>query len=133
MKAGPSSQRGSQVTAPSCHRMWADDFDGGRRFRRSWPGPEILVGRAEESPMYAAVRRYEGITDDAEAGRLGGESFIPLLEEAPGFVCYYWIDAGNGALASLSVFDDKARADEAVRPAHAGVLEKAAALTQNPP
>ena len=35
--------------------------------------------------MYAAVRRYEGITDDAEAGRLVGESFIPQLEHIPGF------------------------------------------------
>src|SRR5258708_36702197 len=126
MKAGPSSQRGSQVTAPSCHRMWADDFDGGRRFRRSWPGPEILVGRTEESPMYAAVRVYEGITDDAEAGRLVGESFIPLLEEGPGFVCYYWIAPGNGAMASLSVFDHKPGADEPVRPRHAWVRENAA-------
>ena len=37
---------------------------------------QVCAGRfpigsgAEESPMYAAVRRYEGITDDAEAGRL---------------------------------------------------------------
>src|SRR5260221_14023639 len=108
MKAGPSSQRGSQVTAPSCHRMWADDFDGGRRFRRSCPGPEILVGRAEESPMYAAVRRYEGITDDAEAGRLVGESFIPLLEDGPGFVCYSWIDAGNVPMEAIGVFVEKA-------------------------
>ena len=62
--------------------------------------------------MYAAVRRYEGITDDAEAGRLVGESFIPLLEHVPGFIAYYWIDAGDGVMASLSVFEDKAGADE---------------------
>ena len=29
--------------------------------------------------MYAAVRRYEGVTDPAEAGRLVDESFVPLL------------------------------------------------------
>jgi hypothetical protein len=83
--------------------------------------------------MYAAVRVYEGITDDAEAGRLVGESFIPLLEEVPGFVCYYWIDAGNGAMASLSVFDDKGGADESVRLAHEWVQENAAELIPNPP
>jgi hypothetical protein len=83
--------------------------------------------------MYAAVRRYEGITDDALAGRLVGESFIPLLEHVPGFVCYYWIDAGDGAMASLSVFDDKAGADESVRLAHEWVLENAAELIPNAP
>ncbi len=83
--------------------------------------------------MYAAVRRYEGITDDAEAGRLVGESFIPLLEHVPGFIAYYWIDAGGGAMASLSVFDDKAGADESVRLAHEWVAENAAELIPNPP
>jgi len=38
--------------------------------------------------MWAAVRRYEGITDSAEAGRRVGESFIPLLEHVPGFIAY---------------------------------------------
>jgi hypothetical protein len=83
--------------------------------------------------MYAAVRRYEGITDDAEAGRLVGESFIPLLENVPGFIAYYWIDAGDGVMASLSVFDDKDGADESVRLAHQWVQENAAELIPNPP
>lgn len=56
--------------------------------------------------MYAAVRRYEGITDDAEAARLVRDSFLPRLENVPGFIAYYWIDAGQGLMASLSVFED---------------------------
>jgi hypothetical protein len=83
--------------------------------------------------MYAAVRRYEGITDDAEAGRLVGESFIPLLEHVSGFIAYYWIDAGDGVMASLSVFDDKAGADESVKLAQQWVQENAVALIPNPP
>jgi hypothetical protein len=83
--------------------------------------------------MYAAMRRYEGITDDAEAGRLVGESFIPLLEHVPGFVAYYWIDAGDGVMASLSVFEHKDGADESVRIAHEWVQENAAELIPNPP
>ena len=83
--------------------------------------------------MYAAFRRYEGITDDAEAARLVAESFIPLLEHMQGFIAYYWIDAGSGVMASLSVFDDKAGADESVRLAHQWVQENAAALIPNPP
>ena len=68
--------------------------------------------------MYAAVRRYEGIKDDAEAGRMVGESFVPLLKQVPGFIGYYWIDAGDGVMASLSVFEDKEGADASVEIAH---------------
>ena len=83
--------------------------------------------------MWAAMRRYEGITDDAEAGRLVGESFIPHLEHIPGFVAYYWIDAGDGVMASLSVFDDKDGADKSVELARDWVRENAAELIPNPP
>ena len=83
--------------------------------------------------MYAAVRRYEGIKDDAEAARKVGESFVPLLEQVDGFVAYYWIDAGDGVMASLSVFEDKAGADQSVELAHNWVVENAAELIPNPP
>ena len=83
--------------------------------------------------MYAAVRRYEGITDDAEAGRLVHESFMPLLEGVSGFIAYYWVDAGEGVMASLSVFEDKAGADESVTLAQRWVQENAASLIPNPP
>jgi hypothetical protein len=83
--------------------------------------------------MYAAVRRYEGITDDAEAARLVRESFMPLLEDLSGFIAYYWVDAGEGVMASLSVFEDKAGADESVTLAHQWVQDNAASLIPNPP
>ena len=83
--------------------------------------------------MYAAVRRYEGITDDAEAGRLVRESFMPLLEGVSGFIAYYWVDAGEGVMASLSVFEDKAGADESVNFAHKWIEENAPNLFPNPP
>ena len=83
--------------------------------------------------MYGAVRRYESITDDAEAGRLVRESFMPLLEGVSGFIAYYWVDAGEGVMASLSVFEDKAGADESVTLAQRWVQENAASLIPNPP
>jgi len=83
--------------------------------------------------MYAAVRRYEGVTDPGEAGRLVDESFLPLLEHVPGFVAYYWLDAGDGVMASLSGYEDQAGADESVRIAHDWVRENAATLLPNPP
>lgn len=46
--------------------------------------------------MYAAVRRYEGVTDPAEAGRIVDEGFVPIVRQVSGFVAYFWIDAGAG-------------------------------------
>ena len=83
--------------------------------------------------MYAAVRRYEGITDDAEAARLVAESFIPQLEHVRGFIAYYWIDAGKGTMASLSVFENKDGADASVQLAHEWIVAKAPNLFPNPP
>ena len=83
--------------------------------------------------MYAAVRRYEGITDDAEAARLVRDSFLPRLDDIPGFIAYYWIDAGKGTMASLSVFDDKEGADRSVALAHDWIVETAPGLFPNPP
>ena len=80
--------------------------------------------------MYAAVRRYEGIIDDDEAARLVRESFMPELEKVAGFISYYWIDAGDGIMASLSVFEDKAGAEESVKFAHQWIAESCRFLPQ---
>ena len=83
--------------------------------------------------MYAAVRRYEGITDDSEAGRLVRDSFLPQLDDIPGFIAYYWVDAGGGTMASLSVFEDKAGADKSVELAHDWIIANAPNLFPKPP
>lgn len=83
--------------------------------------------------MYAAVRRYEGIRDDAEAARLVRDSFLPQLDDIPGFVAYYWVDAGGGTMASLSVFADKEGADASVELAHDWIVANAPNLFPNPP
>jgi quinol monooxygenase YgiN len=83
--------------------------------------------------MYAAVRRYEGVTDPAEAGRQVSEGFVPLIRQVPGFVAYYWIDAGNGVMVSTSVFEDQAGAEESIKRAADFVRENLAPLLPNPP
>jgi hypothetical protein len=57
--------------------------------------------------MYVAVRRYEGVTDPQKAGQLVQEGFVPLISEIPGFIAYYWGDAGDGVMVSTSVFEHK--------------------------
>ena len=44
--------------------------------------------------MYVAVRRYEGVTDP-KSGQLVDEGFVPVISEIPGFVAYYFVDAGT--------------------------------------
>ncbi|MDQ0406018.1 hypothetical protein ABVB69_23680 [Streptomyces sp. NPDC000349] len=83
--------------------------------------------------MYAAVRRYEGVTDSAEAARLVNEGFLPLVRQVSGFVAYYWIDAGDGVMVSTSVFQDQAGADESISSAADFVRDNLASLLPNPP
>ena len=35
------------------------------------------------------------------------EGFVPILSEMPGFVAFYWVDAGDGVVQSTSVFEHK--------------------------
>ncbi|MFD4227431.1 hypothetical protein [Streptomyces sp. NPDC058545] len=83
--------------------------------------------------MYAVVRRYEGVTDPAEAGRQVNEGFLPLLRQVQGFVAYYWVDAGGGVMVSMSVFQDSAGAEESTDRAGDFVRDRLAALLPNPP
>ncbi|MCF3131894.1 hypothetical protein IPZ69_16260 [Streptomyces olivochromogenes] len=83
--------------------------------------------------MYVAVRRYAGVTDTVEAGRLVKEGFVPLMRQIPGFVAYYWVDAGDGVMVSTSVFEDRAGAEASVARATDFVREQLASLLPNPP
>lgn len=83
--------------------------------------------------MYATVRRYEGVTDSAEAGRRVSEGFVPLIKEIPGFVAYYWADAGGGVMVSTGVFEDQAGAENSTERAANWVRENIAELLPNPP
>ena len=65
--------------------------------------------------MYAVVRHYHFKKEDSEKiDRLVQEGFVPLIKAAKGFVRYYWLDTCEGEGASMSVFEDKAGADESI-------------------
>lgn len=67
--------------------------------------------------MYATVRRYEGIDESRseELARRIGESLMPRLGELPGFGGYYPIEAGEGVLTSVGLFDTAEQAHESTR------------------
>ena len=84
--------------------------------------------------MFAVIRHYRfNPKDSDEIDRGIREEFVPIVKKAKGFVRYYWLDSGEGDGASLSVFKDKAGADESVRLAADYVKEHLSKLlTQKP-
>lgn len=62
--------------------------------------------------MHLSARRYENVTNPREMGRQVNETFIPLISAVPGFIAYYFTDAGDGTMVSTSIFRDKAGAEE---------------------
>ncbi|HWG21256.1 MAG TPA: hypothetical protein VG225_12065 [Terracidiphilus sp.] len=65
--------------------------------------------------MFAAVRHYHfDPTHSARIDKAIRDDFVPMIQKAKGFVRYYWLDTGNGEGVSMSVFQDKAGADESI-------------------
>lgn len=65
--------------------------------------------------MFAVVRHYHFKPQDSAAIDTAiRDDFVPLIKKAKGFVRYYWLDTGKGEGASVSVFKDKAGADESI-------------------
>jgi hypothetical protein len=61
------------------------------------------------------------------------EGFVPLISQVPGFVAYYWVDAGGGVMISTSVFQDQASAEESNRRAADYVRQNLVSVLPNPP
>jgi hypothetical protein len=64
------------------------------------------------APMFVTVRRYEGVPDPQKAARVVSDTWIPIISKVPGFISYYWVDAGNGVMVSTSVFKTREGAEE---------------------
>jgi hypothetical protein len=65
--------------------------------------------------MFAVIRHYHfDPKNGADIDKMVREGFVPLIKKAKGFVRYYWLDTGKGEGVSVSVFNDKAGADESI-------------------
>lgn len=79
--------------------------------------------------MYASIRRYELLPRDVpELRKRVQEKFVPIISQVPGFVSYDVIEAENGVVVSVSVFEDESAAAESARRASAWVDQDAADL-----
>jgi hypothetical protein len=64
--------------------------------------------------MHAPIRRYEGVDPtrtDEVVGKVN-ETLVPQLRKLPGFAGYYLIEAGDGVLSSLGLFETSEQAEE---------------------
>ena len=67
--------------------------------------------------MYATIRRYEGV-DTTRMNDVTGkvnETLVPQLRKLPGFSGYYLIEADNGVLSSLGLFETSQQAGESTK------------------
>jgi hypothetical protein len=86
--------------------------------------------------MHATVRRYEGIdrSRTAELTKKAGESLMPSLSKLPGFSGYYMIEAENGVMTSIDLFDNASQAADSTRIAAQWVRdEELEGALPNPP
>ena len=83
--------------------------------------------------MYATVRRYEGVSNTREVARIVNEGFLPIISEMPGFVAYYWVDAGDGVIVTTSVFEHKDAEEQSTFRAGEFIAEHLAPFYPNPP
>jgi hypothetical protein len=83
--------------------------------------------------MYTTVRRYEGVTDPSEVIRQVNEGFLPIISEVPGFVAYSFVDAGEGVMLSISVFEHQSGAEQSTWRAGEYIGQHLPSAFPNPP
>lgn len=84
--------------------------------------------------MYAVVRTYQDEAPDViEQLRQRVDSIKEVMRGIEGFVAYYLLDTQGGGIATVSVFMDRAGAEESTRAAGRWVSENVSDWVPNPP
>jgi hypothetical protein len=83
--------------------------------------------------MYTVIRRYQGVVNSTEVAQRAIDEFAPQLRDQPGFQGYWVIDAGDGVLATITVFDSEDAAVSSNAAAATWVQENLPNLVPNPP
>ncbi len=83
--------------------------------------------------MHTVIRRYEGVEDTADVARRAVEEFGPMLKGRPGFQGYWVVDAGNGVMATITVFETEEAAVDSTSAAADWIRESLPELASNTP
>jgi hypothetical protein len=67
--------------------------------------------------MHATIRSYQGVDQSrtAELTAKVNQALLPKLSELPGFAAYYLVDAGNGIITSVSLFETREQGEESTK------------------
>ena len=67
--------------------------------------------------MHATIRRYDGVDQKRtdELTHKVNETLVPKLEKLPGFAGYFLIEAGNGVVSSLGLFETPEQGKESTK------------------
>jgi hypothetical protein len=84
---------------------------------------------------YTVICRYQRVPDASmddlvERVKAG---FVPIVSQIPGFQEYLFVDAGDGAHLTISLYDDPSGAEQSTRDVAGWAVENAAALIEGPP
>jgi hypothetical protein len=76
--------------------------------------------------MHATIRRYEGVDRNRteELSKKVSESLAPQLSKLPAFAGHYLIEAGDGVVSSVGLFENVEQAEESTRVAAAWVRDE---------
>jgi heme-degrading monooxygenase HmoA len=83
--------------------------------------------------MHTVIRRYQGVVNSEEVAKRAVEEFAPQLRDHPGFQGYWVVDAGDGVLATVTVFESEEAAAESTAAAATWVQENMPNLVPNAP
>jgi hypothetical protein len=86
--------------------------------------------------MHATIRRYDGVDQNrtVELTDKVNETLVPKLSQLQGFKGYYLIEADNGVISSLGLFETPEQADESTKLAASWIRdERLETAFPNPP
>src|SRR5262245_51064078 len=84
-------------------------------------------------PLHATICRYDGVTASIEEVMQAGRRLAFALSTALGFVSYAVLDAGDGVLVSVTVFDDQADLAAAQPLIDSSITKQLTAVLPRPP
>src|SRR5215218_3005942 len=122
----------AQLTAGAAAGLLASAGFQGTRMQRA--AAQAATPPAGAS-AFTVIRRYQLLPDasmDDLMERVKG-GFVPIVSKIPGFQEYLFVDAGEGAHLTISLYDDPSGAEQSTRDAASWAAENVAALIEGPP
>jgi hypothetical protein len=122
----------AQLTAGAAVGLLASAGFDGSRFQRA--AAQTATPPAGIS-AYTVIRRYQLLPDASMEDLVErvNAGFVPIVSRIPGFQEYLFVDAGDGAHLTISLYDDPSGAEQSTHDAASWAAENVAALIEGPP